>query len=112
MDAHVRAHQVEQAWYDIELDVEVVELACRGEEVGRALVAGGDDDALDPKRLDDLAQPVGRPEDGEVLGQVVAPHLGAAVDEADDVEAVLRMLEELAGDQLADVAGAEDERVL
>ena len=34
------------------------------------------------------------------------------VDEADEVDAVLRVLEELARRELADVAGADDDRVL
>ena len=54
----------------------------------------------------------GTAEDRQVLGKVGAPSLRVAVDEADDVDAVLRMLDELAGDQLADLAGADDQRVL
>ncbi len=38
--------------------------------------------------------------------------LGLGIDEADEVDPVLRMLEELAADQLADVPGADDDRVL
>ena len=50
-------------------------------------------------------------DDGEVAD--VRPPLGrVVVDESDDVEAVLRMLEELLRDQLADAACSDDQRVL
>ena len=38
--------------------------------------------------------------------------LGGRVDEADEIEPVLRVLEELAGDELADIARTDDQRVL
>ena len=46
------------------------------------------------------------------IADVVAPLLRLRVDEADEPDPVLGMLLELAGDQLADVAGADDDRVL
>ena len=45
------------------------------------------------------------------VAEVGAQLLRLGVDEADEVDAVLRMLEQLAGDQLADVPGADDRRV-
>ena len=47
-----------------------------------------------------------------MLGQVAAPGLRLAIDESDDVQSVLRVLDQLAGDQLTDLAGAQDQRVL
>ena len=41
-----------------------------------------------------------------------AARLRVGVDEADEVDAVLRVLQDLARDQLADVAGADDDRIL
>ena len=45
-----------------------------------------------------------------MAGRPAAPRHG--VDEADEVDPVLGVLEELARDELADVAGADDDRVL
>ena len=47
-----------------------------------------------------------------MLGQVAAPGLRLPVDESDDVQPVLRVLDQLAGDQLTDLASAQDQRVL
>ena len=47
-----------------------------------------------------------------MLGQVRPPSLWIAVDKADDVDPVLRVLHELASDQLADLSGADDQGVL
>ena len=41
-----------------------------------------------------------------------APRPRVRVDEADEIDAVLRVLKELARSELADVAGADDDRVL
>ena len=70
-----------------------------------------DDHALDVEQRDDVAQAVGRPDERQVL------ELGTArprmrVDEADEIDAVLGVLEELPRSQLSDVARADDDRVL
>ena len=54
---------------------------------------------------------VRRAEEGQVL-EIDARLAGLGVDEADEIEAVLRVLEQLARDELADVAGADDDGVL
>ena len=54
----------------------------------------------------------GSAEDGQVFGQVAAPGLRLPIDESDDVQSILRVLDQLAGDQLTDLAGAQDQRVL
>ena len=54
----------------------------------------------------------GAPSTREVLEVRRGARFGLRVDEADEVDAVLGMLEHLAGDELADVAGADDDRVL
>ena len=57
-------------------------------------------------------QPLGTPQDREVLRKIRAPSLGVAVDKADDVNSVLGVLNKLSGDQLSDFAGADDQGVL
>ena len=47
-----------------------------------------------------------------MLREVRAAGLGVAIDEADDVDSVLRVLNQLARDQLSDFAGADDQGVL
>ena len=54
----------------------------------------------------------GPPRMAEAFGQVASAALGLAVDEADNVESVLRVFDQLSGDQLSDLAGAQDQRVL
>ena len=70
-----------------------------------------DDHALDVEQRDDLVKRSGCAEQREVLelGPAVAR---MRVDEADEVDAVLGVLQELARGELADVTGAEDDRVL
>ena len=56
-------------------------------------------------------KPVGLAEEGE-MPDVLPPHFRICIDEADQVDAVFGMLEQLAGDQLPDVSSANDDRVL
>ncbi len=60
---------------------------------------------------DDLGEAIRRPDEREVL-ELGPPRPRVRVDEADEVDAVLRVLQELARRELADVAGADDDRVL
>ena len=68
-------------------------------------------DALDVEQADEVRQLLRPSEDGQVAETVVAL-AWIRVDEADDVDAVFRVLEQLSGDELADLAGADDQRVL
>ena len=70
-----------------------------------------DDHALDVEHRDDLGEPIGRPDEGKVL-ELGPTWPRARVDEADEVDAVLRVLEELSRRELADIAGTDDDRVL
>ena len=54
---------------------------------------------------------VGCAEQGEMT-EVGSPFLRIAVDQPDEVDPVLGMLEQLAGNELADVPGTDDHRVL
>ena len=71
-----------------------------------------DDHALDLEAIDDLRKAIRPAENREMLREVGTPHLRSGVNEADNVGAVLRMLDELAADQLADVPCADDHCVL
>ena len=69
------------------------------------------DHALNVEHRDDLGQAVGRPDEGEVL-ELGPPWPRMRVDEADEIDAVLGVLKKLASSELADIAGADDDRVL
>ena len=62
--------------------------------------------------LDELRQLVGRSEQPKIVEDRCAPLLGSSVGEADEPDAVLGMLLKLAGDQLADITGTDDDGVL
>src|SRR5204863_1324408 len=75
------------------------------------VVREGDHDSVDVLRPVDLDEVVDTSEHGDSTD--VAPQvLRLRVGEADEIDAVLGMLEDLAGDQLPDVAGADDHGVL
>ena len=102
---------VEEPRDDVDLDVLVVELA---DEPNRCLVVltrEREDHSLDVQKRDEIEQVAGIAEEREVLEARLAL-LGIGIDEADEVDAVLGMFQELPGDGLADVAGAHDDRVL
>ena len=111
VDAHARADELEEARHDVDLDVEVFELADDVEHLLVRFVREGDDHALDVEQAHDRGQALGAAEQREML-EVVAAVLGIGVDEADEVDPVLRMVQELPGDQLPDLAGADDHGVL
>ena len=72
------------------------------------IVGEREDDPIDVEFGDEVAQVLGSAEDGGIAETVVVPSRGSRIDEAEDVDAVLRVLEELARDELADLAGADD----
>ena len=76
------------------------------------LVREGDHHSLDVEALDDLRQPLRAAEDRQMLREVRAPRLRIAVDEPHHVDSILWMLDQLAGDQLADLPRADDQGVL
>src|SRR5436309_9388692 len=61
--------------------------------------------------VDYLRDLLGRPEDRQVA-EVSALLPGLGIDEADEVDVVLGVLEELPADQLADLASPDNHRVL
>ena len=110
-DLGVRPDDVEEARHDVDLDVELAQRPHDAEHVRRRLLREGDDHTLDVEQRDELREPVGRAEDAQVL-DLGAARLRLRVDEADEVDAVLGVLEDLAPQQLADVAGPDDDAVL
>ena len=105
MDADVRPDDLEEARDEVDLDVEVLEVADQVEHLLVRVVREGDDHALDIEDLHHLRELPETAEQGDVREARVAV-LGLVVDEADEVEPVLGMLAQLLGDELADVAGA------
>ena len=106
-----RADDVEEARDDVDLDVAVLELA---DQVERLLVRVARE--ARSRRSTSSRRTIGgscsgAPRSVELV-EVGAPLLRLAVDEADEVDPVLGVLEQLARDDLADVAGADDDRVL
>ena len=107
----LRRHSLEQPRHEVDLDVERLELADRLERRLVRVARERDDHPLDVEQLDVQRDVPHAADDREVAD--VRPPLGrVVVDEADDVEAVLGMLEELLRDQLADAARSDDQRVL
>ena len=76
--------------HQVDLDREGAELAQQREQLRHRLVREGDHHSLDIEALDDVRQPLRTAENRQMLGEVGTPRLGIAVDEADDVDPVLR----------------------
>ena len=104
--------EFKETGHQIDLHRERAQLSQQHEQLVNRLSGKRDDHALHVKALDDLGETLRAPEDGEVLGQVSAPGLGVAIDESDHVQPVLRMFDQLTGDELTDLASAQDQRVL
>ena len=111
VDADAGAEDVEEPGDDVDLDVEVLNLADESERLVVAIVREGDDHALDVEQLHELPQLLRAAQHRQMI-EIVAPLLGLGVDEADEIDAVLVVVEDLARGQLAHVAGADDDRVL
>ena len=77
------------------------------------VVREGDDHAVDVVLRDELAEPV-RPteEEREPLGELVVQLGRTVIDEADEIDAVLPMVEHLESELLPDLACTDDNRVL
>ena len=99
---------VEEPRHDLDLDARPLRARAaaaaspRGGSVENAKI-----DAVDVELGDEVRQFLGSSEHRSDRRDVVVL-ARVRVDEADDVDAVLRMLEQLARDELADLAGADD----
>ena len=111
MDLRRRTDEFEQPGHDVDLQVERLEEADQVEQLVVRVLGEGDDDALDAVAPDDVRQARRRAEQRQAadLRRPLARH---GVDEADQVDAVLAVLEELARDHLADASRSDDDGVL
>ena len=111
VDPDLRADGLEEPRHQVDLHVV---LSNRADELEHLLVAvprESHDHTIDLVAPDDLADLVRRSEDAHIP-QIAARLPWAGIDEADQVDPVFRMLEQLATDELANLTRADDERVL
>ena len=111
MEADPRAENLEESRHDVNLNFFVSQ---KTDDLQHALVRflrEGDDHTLDVEHRDDLRELLERPEDRE-LTEIGPCLLRIVIDEAHEVDPVLGMLSQLAGDQLSDVASTDDDGVL
>jgi hypothetical protein len=105
------AYDLEEPGHDVDLHAHEVERPDDPEQLLVGPARERDDHALDVEQADEVGQVPGHPEHRHVL-QPRLPFARGVVDEADEVQAVLRMLEQLPRKGLADVARADDHGVL
>src|SRR6266704_2509845 len=111
MDVEARPDDLEEARHDVDLNVERLERAEEIQEIVLGVARERDDHTLDIEAAHDLRQLLGKAEHRQVM-QITSALLGRSVHESEQIDPVLRMLEELSPDQLADVARADDDRSL
>ncbi len=115
MLVHLRARpdDVEQPRHDVDLDVE---LAAARAPCGSRPGVGSFENATITRstssKADELRQAIRACRGRVRCSSSDAAILRLGVDEADEVDPVLGMLQDLAAEQLADVAGADDDAVL
>jgi len=102
---------LEETGHDVHLDLEVSNGSDHVERVLVRLGREGDDHPLDVERCDDLGELFGRAEDRQATQRLSVNHW-CAVDEPDEVDAVLWMAQHLPRDEASDRARADDHRVL
>ena len=102
---------VEQPRDDVHLDVVFAERADDADDFGRRILRERDDHALDIEQRDELRQAIGRAQHAQML-ELGTPLLWIRVDVADEIDPVLRVVKDLPPEQLAHVAGADDDAVL
>ena len=102
--------RLEQARHHVDLDVQVPDGADESDLLVVALAGERDDDSVDSVLRDDRGQCSGGPSRAR-RPRSERRRRGSAVHEADELDPVLRMLLELAAHELADLTGADDDRV-
>ena len=111
MDLDPRADELEEPRHDVDLDFQILHGAKQLERLLMRVVREGDDDALDIQQADDRREAARIAEHRHVL-EVLSAVLRLGVDEADEIDPVLRVVEDLLREQLADVARTDDDGVL
>jgi hypothetical protein len=102
---------VEEARHHIDLDAPASERTEVVEQAALVLAREGDDDPLDVELVDDPGE-ILDPAEERQLREVLPTESRCLVDEAEEVDAVLRVAKDLGADQLANVARAHDHGVL
>ena len=111
MQVDTRPEQLVQARDDVDLDVEIAQGSQDRRRVGVRLAREGDDHPLDLAVADKLRQLVERAEYPDVAEVCTQPQR-LLVDQAEQAKPIFTVLTDLARDQLPDLAGADDDRVL
>jgi hypothetical protein len=111
MDLDSGADEFEQARHDVDLDFEILHGAKQLERLLVRIVREGDDHALDVEQADDRRKSPCVAEQRNVP-EVALPLLRLAIDEPDEIDPVLRMVQNLLREELADITRADDDRVL
>jgi hypothetical protein len=111
VEVRVRAHDVEEPGHDVHLDAEVAQAPQHGQGALVRVAGERDDDPLRAVLADEGGQVDEVAQDRDV-GHVGRGCEGVAVHEPDEAQAVLGVRAQLAGHELTDLAGADDERVL
>ena len=106
-----RADELEEPRDDVDLHGQALERADQAQKILVRLVGERDHDPLHVVGADDVRELLRGAEKRQML-EIRARRLRRGVHESDEVDAVLRVLQELAGDELADVSGPDDDRVL
>ena len=112
VDRRVRAHRLVQARHDVHLDVEDLDRLGELEHRGLRLAREREDHALDVEQAHEERQVLRRPEHADA-GEVRRSRArGSASAKPTRLTPYSLVVEELARHELADVARADDERVL
>ena len=111
MDLDPGSDELEEPRHDVDLHVEILEGTKQLECLLVRVVREGDDHALDVEEADDRREPLDITEQRQVL-ETLSALLRLGVHETDEIHPVLRMDKELLREQLADVAGTDDDGVL
>ena len=111
MDLRTGADQVEQARHDVHLDIAILERSRQVDELIERLIRVGDDHAFDAEHVEKTEKLIRSAEDRDVT-EICSRRLRLIVDEPDQVEPVLWMELNLAGDELTDVPCTDDHGVL
>ena len=109
-EARAESDELKEIRDDVNVDALAIRLLDEREHLDVLFERQGDVDVIDALLANDFAAIGQRPQERQAaIADVIA---GAVVEESDDLEAELAMLEQLVGDQPAEVAGARDQNLL
>jgi len=111
VDVDVHAHRLEEARHDVDLNVVLADCPYELEHLLVPVSGERNYHAVDAVSTDDLADVFRGPKDRQIT-EITPSLLGRVVDEADQIDPIFRMLQELPANELTDVSGPHDQRVL